>query len=160
MRFNPGTGELLHYERIRVRVEFVEALAPAAGSGVQLRAVAAADFQAPLAATGWSIPAGAAYKVSTNGEGIYRITRAGLQAAGIADADIDAINLAQVQLFNLGVEQALHVVDANSNNRLDPGDSITLIRRGRTRGVSQVRQVQRVLADRCGQRQPPAHDDH
>ena len=32
----------------------------------------------------------------------------------------------QVQLFNLGTEQALHVVDANSNNRLDAGDSITL----------------------------------
>ena len=28
--------------------------------------------------------------------------------------------------FHLGVEQALHVVDANGNNRLDAGDSITL----------------------------------
>ena len=25
LRFNPGTGELLHYERLRVRVEFVRA---------------------------------------------------------------------------------------------------------------------------------------
>jgi len=30
-----------------------------------------------------------------------------------------------VQLFNLGAEQALHVVDANGNNRLDAGDYIS-----------------------------------
>ena len=121
LRFKPATGELLHYERIRVRVEFVEAYGRSLGSAAAGRG---GLFRLPCA-TGWSIPAGAAYKVSTNGEGISRITRAGLQAAGIADADIDAINLAQVQLFNLGAEQALHVVDANSNNRLDAGDSIT-----------------------------------
>ena len=111
-------------------------------------------------AEGWSIPAGAAYKVSTNGEGIYRITRAGLQAAGIADADIDAINLAQVQLFNLGTEQALHVVDANSNNRLDAGDSIMLYAAAVPAAYREVRQVQRVLADRRGQRQPLADEFH
>ena len=81
---------------------------PAAGlTAVQLRAAAAAAFQAPLAATGWSIPAGAAYKVSTNGEGIYRITRDWLTAQGIGSTDIDAIDLSQVQLFNLGSEQAI-----------------------------------------------------
>ena len=51
------------------------------------------SFMAPSPATGWSPPTGAAFKVSTDGEGITRITRAGLQAAGIADADIDAISL-------------------------------------------------------------------
>ena len=112
LRFNPGTGELLHYERLRVRVEFVDApLYPRRRRRrrLQLRAAAAADFQAPLAATGWSIPAGAAYKVSTNGEGIYRVTRDWLTAQGIGSTDIDAIDLSRVQLFNLGAEQAIHV---------------------------------------------------
>ena len=166
LRFKPATGELLHYERLRVRVNFTPP--PAVKNSFPrmarvnrwLRAAAAAAFQAPLAATGWSIPAGAAYKVSTNGEGIYRITRDWLTAQGIGPTEIDAIDLSRVQLFHLGVEQALHVVDANSNNRLDAGDYITLIRRGRTRGVSQVRQVQRLLADRCGQRQPAADEFH
>ena len=63
--------------------------------------------------------------MSTNGEGIYRITRAGLQAAGIADADIDAVNLSHVQLLNLGTEQAIHVYDQNANHRLDAADYIT-----------------------------------
>ena len=158
LRFNPATGELLHYERLRVRVEFApQETRFRAGRGrrrCSCGRVAAAAFRPPLAATGWSIPAGAAYKVSTNGEGIYRITRDWLTAQGIGSTDIDAIDLSRVQLFNLGGEQAIHIYDANANNRLDAGDSITLIRRGRTRGVSQVRQVQRLLADRCGQRKP------
>ena len=40
-----------------------------------------------------------------------------------------------------------------------PADYITLLRHGRTRGVCEVRQVQRLLADRCGQRQPLAHGE-
>ena len=127
LRFNPGTGELLHYERIRVRVEFpLEAQFAAAQARVSRWPRPRRDFQRRLAATGWSIPAGAAYKVSTNGEGIYRVTRDWLTAQGIGPTDIDAIDLSRVQLFNLGAEQAIHVVDANGNNRLDAGDSITL----------------------------------
>ncbi len=123
LRFNPGTGELVHSERIRVRVEYEDTVAAAAS----LRAAAAApmSFMASSPATGWSPPSGTAFKVSTDGEGITRITRAGLQAAGIADADIDAINLSRVQLFNLGAEQAIHVYDQNANGRLDAADHIT-----------------------------------
>jgi len=142
LRFNPATGELLHCERIRVRVEFVDsASASAGGYGGQVRAEAAQDFggqvraaaaafqQAPAAAAagagGWAIPAGAAYKVSTSGEGIYRVTRDWLTAQGIGPTEIDAIDLSRVQLFNLGSEQALHIYDANANNRLDAEDYIS-----------------------------------
>ena len=115
LRFNPGTGELLHSERIRVRVEFVE-MSAAADAALQ-RAPAAAEG-------GWTPPAGTAYKVSTAGEGIYQVTRDWLTAQGIGSAEIDAIDLSRVQLFNLGTEQAIHVYDANANNRLDAGDYI------------------------------------
>ena len=123
LRFNPGAGELVHSERIRVRVEYEDTVAAA----VPLRAAAAApmSFMAPSPASGWSPPAGAAFKVSTDGEGITRITRAGLQGAGVADADIDALELSRVQLFHLGAEQAIHVYDQNGNGRLDAADHIS-----------------------------------
>jgi hypothetical protein len=130
LRFKAETGELWHGERIRVRVEFYPAAedsevkfvtAPVADrEDLSARALAAAE-----AASTWSIPSGAAYRLSTAGEGIYRITRAGLQAAGIAEADIDALNLSGVQLFHLGTEQAIYVYDANGNQRLDAADHIT-----------------------------------
>ena len=136
LRFNPATGELLHSERIRVRVEFYtasggEKFVSAHGAGKQMAAsegkiysaaAEAAAVQRPLAA---EAAGEGGYKVSTDGEGIYRISRDWLTAQGIGPTEMDAIDLSRVQLFHLGVEQALHVVDANRNNRLDSGDSIT-----------------------------------
>jgi hypothetical protein len=115
LRFKPGTGELIYSERMRVRVKFADVPA----------AAAAVAYRSPSATSIWQAPAGAALKLSTNGEGIYRVTRAGLEAAGISAADIDAIDLSGAQLFHLGQEQALYVVDVNADHRLDPGDSIT-----------------------------------
>jgi hypothetical protein len=46
LRFNPGTGELLHYERLRVRVEFVDA-ASAHGVGGQARAAGRSRRERP-----------------------------------------------------------------------------------------------------------------
>ena len=45
--------------------------------------------------------------------------------AGVADADIDALELSPVQLFHLGAEQAIHIYDQNGNGRLDAADNIT-----------------------------------
>ena len=98
LRFNPGAGELVHSERIRVRVAYEDTAAAAA----PLRAAAAAAYAAPSPATGWSPPTGAAFKVLTDGEGITRITRDWLTAQGIGPTEIDAINLSTVQLFHLG----------------------------------------------------------
>ena len=111
LRFNPATGTLLHSERLRVRVEFYTAsggvkFVSAQGAGKQMAAsegeIHSAAAEAAAAAQGWSIPAGAAYKVSTAGEGIYRITRDWLTAQGIGATEIDAIDLSRVQLFHLG----------------------------------------------------------
>ncbi len=123
LQFNPAAGELLHHERIRVRVNFTSAAAAAtsyraaAGSGTY-RAAAAAG-------AGWSPPPGVAYKISTRGEGIYRTTRDWLTAQGIGPTEIDAIDLSGVQLFNLGAEQAIWVHDVNGNGRLDASDHIS-----------------------------------
>ena len=161
LRFNPARGDLIHAARIRVRVDYADgSRAAAASRSLPAAAQTASRYAAPADATAWSIPAGAAYKVSTSGEGIYRVTRDWLTAQGIGSTEIDAINLSHVQLFNLGNEQALHVYDANANNRFGCSRPHQLLRHGRTRGVCEVRQIQRVLADRCGQRKPPAHDDH
>ena len=121
LRFKADTGELLHCAHIRVRVDFEDS-ASALG---QLHEAETDEAEIYRAAGVWPIPAGAAYKLSTAAEGICRITRAGLQAAGIVDADIDALDLSRVQLFNLGVEQALYVYDKNGNHRLDAADHIT-----------------------------------
>jgi hypothetical protein len=135
LRFKADTGEFLHCTRIRVKIEYIDRLEtePIASGPLTLtlsRNSGGEGTEKELHASEavsetWSISSGAAYKLSTAGEGIYRLTRAGLQAAGLADADIDAVNLSHVQLFHLGAEQAIYVYDANGNNRLDPGDNIT-----------------------------------
>ena len=147
LRFKADTGELLHCAHIRVRVDFEDS-ASALGQlqeaetdeAKSYRAASAGEEDGPQSADlsakalvaaeaaaegAWPIPAGAAYKISTAGEGIYRLTRAGLQAAGIADANIDALDLSRVQLFNRGAEKAIHIHDANGNNRLNAADYIT-----------------------------------
>ncbi len=112
VQFNPATGELLHHERIRLRVSFTSEPDP-------FRAAAAAS------SSGWRPPAGAAYKLMTREEGLYRITREWLAGQGLSAAQIDAIDLRGVQLFNLGEEQALWVYDANGDGRLEGADHIS-----------------------------------
>ncbi|MEJ5359477.1 MAG: C25 family cysteine peptidase [Desulfobacterales bacterium] len=122
LQFNPATGELLHHERIRVRVHFVEppVAAPAARSAASL-----SPPRVPAAAvSGWRPPAGAAYKLKAEGEGIYRLTRADLLARGLSAGEIDALDLEGIQLFHEGVEQPLFIRDANGNGRLDAEDRI------------------------------------
>jgi hypothetical protein len=124
LRFKAETGELLHCTRILVRVEFLGYAADVSANASAM-AEAASEINRASGADTWGIPSGAAFKISTAGEGIYRVTRDWLTAQGIGDADIDAINLSQVQLFNLGNEQAIHIYDANGNQRLDAADHIS-----------------------------------
>ena len=123
LRFNPGTGELLHSERIRVRVEFSrhrrQPRRRARGRG-------RGGCQAPAAATGWSIPAGAAYKVSTDGEGIYRITRDWLHGArhrGCGDRRDRSRPGCSCSTW--GRSRRSTSTTQNGNNRLDAGDYIS-----------------------------------
>jgi hypothetical protein len=118
LRFKAETGELLYSTRSRVRVKFSPVTAEggegrkfvcAQGAGKEgLSASASATAEATDT---WGIPAEAAYRLSTAGKGMYRVSRANLAAAGIAHADIDALDLSGVQLFHLGNEQAIHVRD-------------------------------------------------
>jgi hypothetical protein len=64
---------------------------------------------------------GAAYKILLEEEGIYRLTRNYLAVNGV---DVDAMDLKQVRIYNLGAEVALHVVDQNADGTLDAGDTI------------------------------------
>jgi hypothetical protein len=157
--FNPVTGALNLYARIRVRIDYVDntlakaQLSPAspwqppliasasdALSPEQISALALwmppivvnplppmlSSMAATIAAV-WSPPDGggsAVYKISTSAEGIYRIDRDFLLAQGLDAAEIDAIDLEQVRLFNLGQEVAVNIYDQAVAGELNAGDYI------------------------------------
>jgi hypothetical protein len=156
LSFNPATGTLRHYRKIRVRIDYEkDALARAdsdsptpwrlpatressdriAAAGQMAMAFGASALMAnpispALSALGvlvsalWSPDAdaqGAAYKILLEEAGIYRLTRDYLVANGV---DVEAIDLSQVRIYNLGAEVALHVVDQNADDTLDATDYI------------------------------------
>jgi hypothetical protein len=98
--FNPVSGELKHYSRIRVRVDYESA---------------GAELPDTVWTSSWSPPeGGAVFKVWTQEEGIYRIT----------SEDVGEIALSDIRLYHLGEEVAVHVYDALGDQYLDPGDYI------------------------------------
>jgi hypothetical protein len=158
LTFNPVTGELRHYQRIRVRIDYVasdsrlaaaDTRAPApwrlpmsnesSDSIVAAGKMAMAFGASPilinpispalsslgvLVNTLWSPDNGAqglAYKIQLEEEGIYRLTRDYLAANGV---DVNAMDLSQIRIYNLGAEVALHVVDQNADETLDATDYI------------------------------------
>ena len=102
LAFNPGTRELMHYTRIRVRVTYEDA---------QERSLMAAVAGSPgLRALAWTPPSvDSAYKILVSEEGIYRIT------AG----DVDGMDLSQVRLYNLGQEVAISVHDGAGDDYIE-----------------------------------------
>jgi hypothetical protein len=157
--FNPVSGQLNLYERIRVRIDYVDntlakaMVAPAAPwqppliasvsdalSSEQISSLALwmppivvnplppmlSSMGAAIAAM-WSPPDGfgsAVYKISTGAAGIYRIDRDFLLAQGLDVAQIDAINLEQIRLFNLGQEVVIDIEDQGVAGELNAGDYI------------------------------------
>ncbi|CAB1057424.1 Beta-galactosidase (EC [Olavius sp. associated proteobacterium Delta 1] len=158
LAFNPAAGSLVHYARIRVRIDYADMSAQARSAGTadqrvtpwrppadnSARALTAAfsrglaaalkspggisasgigiGFVPILAAAVWSPPdEAAAYKISVTDEGIYRLSRSELAAAGIA---VDALDLSRVRIYNLGREIAIRIDDANGDDTLDNGDFI------------------------------------
>ncbi len=121
LQFNPATGELLHHERIRVRIEFLD---PPARESAARAAASTLPRAAASAVSGWAPPAAAAWKVRAAPEGMTRITRADLAANGLSAAEIDGLDLRGIQLFHQGVEQPLWIRDADGNGRLDDEDRI------------------------------------
>ncbi len=151
LRFNPASGQLVLYRRIELRIDFVDARyaqlspsvqmpwqPPQAASGV-LSSVAVSFAAAPvlinpispiLSSLGaaviaiWSPPESAdghVYKILTDAEGIYRITKDYLDTNGV---DTAAINLSQVRIYYLGAEITIEVFDQNSDDHFDAADYI------------------------------------
>ena len=152
LRFNPVTGDLELYTRIRVRIDFIDAdahLAAAASKTQPWRPPGPADsfsrfWQKPaiyasfigtlpsfmfslagLPASLWSAPdTGDNYKILIEQEGIYRISRDWLTGQGLSEAEIDAIDLSAASLYYLSDPIAINVHDDNANSSLDAGDYI------------------------------------
>jgi CheY-like chemotaxis protein len=149
--FNPASGELMLYRRIVLRIDYVDARyakvseplpmpwqPPASSSGV-LSSVTVGFAAAPLVINPispilsslgvaftaiWSPPdaaQGAVYKILTDTEGIYRISKDYLESNGV---DTAAINLNQLRIYSLGEEIAIEVFDQNSDDRFDDTDYI------------------------------------
>ena len=127
--FNPATGKLRHYRRIRVRVDYIAVAAaetagpeptvwkPPGGEELSVGAFSLVE------ATSWEPPSGAnpVYKILVSEEGIYRLTRSWLEARGV---NVTAIDLSQVRLYNLGQEMAISIHDENGDTQFDPEDYV------------------------------------
>jgi hypothetical protein len=158
LSFNAVTGELNLYERIRVRIDYVDdtlakAIDAPAGpwqpplmastldalSTEQISALAllmppmvvnplpSVLSSLPAIAALWSPPDGggaSVYKITTNTAGIYRIDRAFFSGQGLDAAQIDAIDLEQIRLFNTGQQVAINIYDQAVAGQLDAGDFI------------------------------------
>ncbi len=118
LTFNPATGELRHYRRIRVRVDFQDSQTLSLVTR-QFYAVPSVEYAQTAA---WTPPSATpAYKILVSQEGIYRITKSWLQARGV---DVTAIDLSQVRIYNLGQEMAISVYDQNGDTQFDLEDYI------------------------------------
>jgi hypothetical protein len=115
--FNPAKKELVHYTRIRVRLDY-ESRGTLAGSFM----AATASVSSSGATSAWSPPSPETpYRILTTAEGIYRLSRAELEANGV---NVAAMDLSQVRLYHLGQEVALSVHDQDGNNQFDVEDYI------------------------------------
>jgi CheY-like chemotaxis protein len=159
LNFNPVSGQLNLYQRIRVRIDYVDDILakamPASAGPWQPPLIASASdtlsteqisalalWMPPMVlnplppmlssigtaiAAVWSPPEGfgsAVYKISTGTEGIYRMDRAFFSGQGLSTAEIDAIDLNQIRLFNLGEEVAIYIYDQGVAGELNAGDFI------------------------------------
>jgi CheY-like chemotaxis protein len=156
LRFNPASGQLILYRRIELRIDFVDARYAQVSPPVQmpwqppqtvgdvLSSMAMGFAATPVlvnpispilsslgatVAALWSPPESAdgnVYKILTDAEGIYRITKDYLDTNGV---DTDGIDLSQVRIYYLGQEVAIDVFDQNSDDHFDAADYITFYAR-------------------------------
>jgi hypothetical protein len=139
-QFNPASGELQAAPTMRVRVSFAE---PAPAIPAPADPLFAPIFQATFdnyeQAAGWqtrpeaqAMPAWAEtllrsndpwVKVTVNADGLYRVTYADLQSAGVTTAVLNTLNPRTFRLLDAGQEQHIHVV-GEGDNVFHPADSI------------------------------------
>ena len=150
LSFNPASGDLRHYRRIRVRIDYVDDLWAAStdinptpwkvpteqGLSEQLASMATMSMAfsaSPLIVNPLS-PALSSLGVMLNavwarpadaGATVYKVLTAdtGIYRIYRADLALDD-NVSNLRLYNLGQEVAVYIHDQNSNDYLDPGDYI------------------------------------
>ncbi|HSN76335.1 MAG TPA: C25 family peptidase propeptide domain-containing protein, partial [Anaerolineae bacterium] len=131
-QFNPASGELQAAPAMRVRVSFSEP-APAAPAPADplFASIFQATFENYEQAAGWQtrpeqqpMPAEAAQrllttdpqvKVTVNSDGLYRVTYADLQSAGVLPSVLNSLNPRTFRLLDAGQEQHIHVVGEGDN---------------------------------------------
>ena len=130
LAFNPVRGGLEYCSRIRVKVAYksvsVAVEEPTQSSPIPYRGVSMTGGETDGSSGGtvasWSPPAGSeGYKIQVLEEGIYRLTKAWLEARGV---NVGAINLSQVRMYNLGQELAIYVYDLDGDTLFDAEDYI------------------------------------
>jgi uncharacterized repeat protein (TIGR01451 family) len=137
-QFNPVTGELLYYSRIRVRVNLPSMKTSAAPYNLpdegEFESILSDNLVNYSTARVWrsemtsprslqldSLSLGEnTYKLLVDQDGIYRVSYADLVSAGV---NITGVDPSTFQLFNQGSEVAISVLGENDGS-FDPGDSI------------------------------------
>lgn len=142
-QYNPATGELRYSDKIRVSVEFGETQKPGFSDVIAEPAAFESSFQSVLlnyeeakawrvaAADGEAAPAAwtppnPGYKVAVKQDGIYQLTYAQLQTAGLPVTTLDPRTL---RMFNSGQELRIRVT-GEADGRLDSGDVVLFYGRG------------------------------
>jgi hypothetical protein len=139
-QYDPVSGELIHYGRIRVELRFAYP-----GGRAQLLGAWAEDdsfqevFQNALlnyeSARQWRTPPSAvrfsespalgqgqpSYKVVVDEDGIYQLTYADLEGAGMDPGSIDPLDF---ELYNQGQEVAIQVADVGDDGQFNEEDYI------------------------------------
>jgi len=147
-QFNPASGELRVAAGVRVRVRFSE---PAAVKAAAADPLFAPVFQAAFAnyaqAATWQTrpepmaapadPAGRAVntdpvvKVTVNANGLYRVTYAALQSAGVTATTLNSLDPRTFRLLDAGVEQFINVT-GEADGVFNTGDTLMFYGRRNT----------------------------
>ena len=137
-QYNAARNELTIHQRVRVEIRFENASAEAQGAFVNegaFETIFQNTFLNYDAAKNWRTTAHAgqsfenenaaasstAYRIAIETDGIYRLTCADLETAGM---NLATLELNKIQVTHRGTEIALHVMDAEGNNRCDGSDVI------------------------------------
>jgi hypothetical protein len=114
LSFNPVSGQLHHYRRIRIRLNF-------AASGHLPASNLATDLGSTAMWQPQCVSGCRAYKIRIEEEGIYRLT---LEVFSGNNLDAAEINLDAIKLYHLGEEVAIEVQDGDVPGEFDADDYI------------------------------------